>query len=148
MKDVNYLIRDLDIIRVILQGSKDTVEADFLRIDRLQKYIKETVIQSITPMPIADAVSMVKRRFIIREHTKEELSDKYAEEAMEAIETLIRAASTPSPEAQAVSEVTVEELMHKANNPPYGDAAYESRALAQMIRKEYPSGLKIKAGGE
>ena len=52
MTDVNYLIRDLDILRVILQGSKDAVEADFLRIDRLQKFIREDSGESKPPAPV------------------------------------------------------------------------------------------------
>lgn len=39
MQDVNYLIRDLEIIRETLKSYKHDIEADFLRIDRLQKFI-------------------------------------------------------------------------------------------------------------
>ena len=52
MKDVNYLIRDLEIIGCILGQSQETVEADFLRIDRLKKYIKETALQSTRKPPV------------------------------------------------------------------------------------------------
>lgn len=44
--DVNYLIRDLDIIRVILESSKDAVSADFQRIERLQDFIRNAALQS------------------------------------------------------------------------------------------------------
>ncbi len=61
-----------------------------------------------------------------------------------AIDTLrqfiIRAASTPSPEAQAVSEVTMEEFYKLWDKNP-------KRTAAEHISWAYPQGIKIKAGG-
>lgn len=39
-KSTDYLVRDLDIIKVILESSKHTVDADFQRIDRLKNFIR------------------------------------------------------------------------------------------------------------
>ena len=45
--------------------------------------------------------------------------------------------------ADAAKQITIKKLMEDAGNPPYGDARYESIALAQMIKKEYPNGIRI-----
>ncbi len=63
------------------------------------------------------------------------------------IQRLIRAASTPSPEAQAVSEVTVEEFTQELQHyRQFIHGAYISPAEYMLLK--HPHGIKIKAGGE
>ncbi len=74
-------------------------------------------------------------------------------EASRTIRSLLRAASTPSAEAQAVSEVTVEELSviiaeEISRNPLPIDYTEIGNAPAKAIAKYYPNGIKIKSGGE
>lgn len=57
-KSTDYLIRDLDIIRVILESSKHTVYADFQRIDRLKNFIR-AALRNTQGVPREDFVEFV-----------------------------------------------------------------------------------------
>ncbi len=71
-----------------------------------------------------------------------------SQDAEKYIETL-RAASTPSPEAQAVSEVTVEEFIARFKDIS-GYKTGVVKTIKHWLMKEFPHGIKIikiKAGG-
>ncbi len=133
-----------------MSGGKDDLENIWLCIDgtvlyeqpneyaRAEKYTRSPPV----PDDVAAAITLAS-------NTQSFVRGLYdgRQSAYDAIYVLIRAASTPSPEAQAVSEVTVEEFTQELQHyRQFIHGAYISPA--EYMLKKYPHGIKIKAGGK